>query len=87
MSGKCYLDLVLRMAKGRGFRKRTHVCTVHHTLQEISIYEFPEKELRSLIPKFPHLCVCERFIYSHDRSTYFPAAEYADRLWEYINRT
>jgi hypothetical protein len=36
---------------------------------------------------FPHACVCKRFIYSHDRSTYFPAAEYADRWWEYINRT
>jgi hypothetical protein len=22
-------------------------------------------------PQFPHLCVCERFIYSQDRSTYF----------------
>jgi hypothetical protein len=25
--------------------------------------------------QFPHLCVCEPFIYSQDRSTYFPAAE------------
>jgi hypothetical protein len=24
---------------------------------------------------FLHSCVCERFIYSQDRSTYFPAAE------------
>ncbi len=24
--------------------------------------------------QFPHSCVCERFTYSHDRSTYFPAA-------------
>ena len=24
--------------------------------------------------QFPHSCVCERFIYSQDRSTYFPAA-------------
>jgi hypothetical protein len=24
---------------------------------------------------FPHSCVCERSIYSHVRSTYFPAAE------------
>ncbi len=33
--------------------------------------------------QFPHSCVCERFIYSQDRSTYFPAQEYAaDRLWE-----
>jgi hypothetical protein len=25
--------------------------------------------------QFPHSCVCERFIYSQDRSTYFPGAE------------
>jgi hypothetical protein len=37
--------------------------------------------------QFPHSCVCERFIYSQDRSTYFFAAEYADRSGEYINRT
>ncbi len=37
--------------------------------------------------QFPHSCVCEQFIYSHDRSTYFHAAEYADRSWEFINRT
>jgi hypothetical protein len=28
------------------------------------------------------MCVCERFIYSHERSTYFPAAEKADRSLE-----
>jgi hypothetical protein len=32
--------------------------------------------------KFPHSCVCERFIYSQDRSTYFPSA---DRSWKYMN--
>jgi hypothetical protein len=36
------------------------------------------------LSQFPHSCVCERFIYSHDWSTYFPAAEYADGSWEYI---
>jgi hypothetical protein len=35
--------------------------------------------------QFPHLCVCERFIYSQDWSTYFPAAEKADPPWKYIN--
>ncbi len=35
----------------------------------------------------PHSCVCELFIYSQDRSTYFPAAEQADRSWEHINRS
>jgi hypothetical protein len=32
-----------------------------------------------------HIHVCERFINSQDQSTYFPAAEEADRSWEYIN--
>jgi hypothetical protein len=35
--------------------------------------------------QFLHSCVCERFIYCQDRSTYFPAAEYSDRSWKYIN--
>ncbi len=38
-------------------------------------------------PQFPHSCFSERFIYSHDRFTYFPAAEQADRSWEYIDRS
>jgi hypothetical protein len=46
-----------------------------------------KKELRSLSPYFHihvSVSVCD---VSHDQSTYFPAAEYADRSWEYINRT
>ncbi len=35
--------------------------------------------------QFPHLCVCERFIYPQDWSTYFPAAEQTVRQWKYIN--
>ncbi len=53
--------------------------SIYHC-NENSIYVFPEKELRSLPhSQFPHLCVCEGFIYSQDQSTYFPAAEKADR--------
>jgi hypothetical protein len=37
--------------------------------------------------QFPHSCACERFIYSQDRPTYFPAAEKTDQSWEYINRS
>ncbi len=47
------------------------------TLQPKShFFEFPEKELH-LRPRSqcPHSWVCERFIYSQDRSTSFPAAE------------
>ncbi len=35
--------------------------------------------------QFPHSCVCEQFIHSHDLSTCFPAAEQADRSLKYIN--
>ncbi len=35
--------------------------------------------------QFPHSCFCERFIYSQNQSTYFPAAEQADQSWKYIN--
>ncbi len=35
--------------------------------------------------QFPHSCVCERFIYSQDQSTYIPAAEYANLSWKYLN--
>ncbi len=37
--------------------------------------------------QFPHSCVCERFIYSHDRSAYSAAGKYVDRSWVYINRS
>jgi hypothetical protein len=35
--------------------------------------------------QFPHSCVCDRFIHSHDRSAYSTAEKYVDRSWEYIN--
>ncbi len=31
--------------------------------------------------------ICERFIYSQDRSAYSAAGKYVDRFWEYINRS
>jgi hypothetical protein len=43
--------------------------------KENSIYVFPEKKLARPHSQFLHLYICERFIYSHDRSTYFPAAK------------
>jgi hypothetical protein len=55
---------------------------------------FPEMKLRGLpkqnynynaVSQFPHSCICERVIYSQDRSAYFAAAKSADRSWEYIN--
>ncbi len=47
----------------------------------------PRKGIVRPQSQFPHSCVCERSIYFHDWSTYFPAAEQADQSWEYINRS
>jgi hypothetical protein len=47
-----------------------------------------KRKLRAAIVPFPKLiCVCERFIYSHDRSAYSAAVNYVDRSWEYKNRS
>ncbi len=54
---------------------------------ENPVYVLPSKGIARPQSQFPHSRVYERFIYSQDRSTYFPAAEYADQLWENINRS
>jgi hypothetical protein len=37
--------------------------------------------------QFPHSCVCERFIYSQDRSVYSAVGKYVDRFLESINHS
>jgi hypothetical protein len=66
-------QLIEARGLGRCWGESGRSVAVHYN--ENPIYVFPEKELRGLSPKFQVLCVCERFIYSQDRSTYFPAAE------------
>ncbi len=39
----------------------------------------PRKGIARPQAQFPHLCVCERFICSHDRSAYSAAGKYVDR--------
>ncbi len=46
----------------------------------------PRKGIAQPQSQFPHSCVCERFIYFHDWSTYSAAGKYVDWSWEYINR-
>ncbi len=51
---------------------------------------FPGKKLRAPQSQFPQSCVCERFIYFHNRSAYSAAIccmKILDRCWEYINRS
>ncbi len=45
------------------------------TLQGKSHLCIPSLGIAQPQSQFPHWCVCERFIYSQDWSTYFPAAE------------
>jgi hypothetical protein len=44
------------------------------TLQRISHLCIPRKGITRPQSHFPRSCICERFIYSQDRSTYFPAS-------------
>jgi hypothetical protein len=46
-----------------------------HTLQGKSHLCIPFLGIARPQSQFPHSCVCERFMYSQDRSTYFPVAE------------
>jgi hypothetical protein len=47
----------------------------------------PRKGISGPQSQFPHSCVCERIIYSHDGSAFFCWRKYVDRSWEYINRS
>jgi hypothetical protein len=51
-----------------------------HALQRKSHLCISRKGIARPKSQFPHSCVCERFIYSQDQSTYFPAAEQADHI-------
>ncbi len=57
------------------------------TLQRKSHLCIPFLGIARLQSQFPHSCVCERFrfIYSQDRSTYFPAALTGRLNWKYLN--
>ncbi len=46
---------------------------VHSTLQRKSHFCVPRKGIARPQSQFPHSCVCERFIYFHDRSAYSPS--------------
>ncbi len=45
-----------------------HALHTHYRKLETNI---PRNETMRPRSQFPHSCICERFIYSHDRSTYF----------------
>jgi hypothetical protein len=56
-------------------------------LQRKSHLCVPRKGIARPQSQFSHLCVYDRFIYDQNRSTYFPTAAFADRSWQYMNRS
>jgi hypothetical protein len=46
-----------------------------------------QKGIAQLQSQFPHSCVCEQFIHSHDRSACSAEGKYVDRSWDCINRS
>jgi hypothetical protein len=70
----------LRRSSGGRIQSKGVRCTANE-------FQFmhPRKDTGRAKFRFPHSCITERFIYSHDRSTYFPATELADRSWEYCS--
>jgi hypothetical protein len=62
------------------------VCTAKTQYQKFKT-NIPRKGIARPQSQFPHSCVCERFIYSQDRSAYIVAGKYVDRSWEYIHRS
>ncbi len=58
--------MVLQLERGQP----PHPPNLHCNCNQNPISVFPKKNRAASVP-FPHLCVCERFIYSQDRSTYF----------------
>ncbi len=48
----------------------------------------PRKGISGSQSQFPHSCVCEWFLYSHDRSAYSAGGNtYVERSWDYLNRS
>jgi hypothetical protein len=57
------------------------------TIPKILNKNIPRKGIVWPQSQFPHSCVCEQFIYSHDRSAYSAAGKNVDWSGEYINRS
>jgi hypothetical protein len=55
--------------------KCSNAANIKHTLYQKSDLYIPRNETAGPRFQFLHSCICERFIYSQDRSTYFAAAK------------
>jgi hypothetical protein len=75
---------------GKLFSEKPFVCSIAHTAK--TQYRKFEKNvtIKGIArpqSQFPHPCVCDQFIYSHDWSAYSAAGKNLNHSWEYIKRS
>jgi hypothetical protein len=68
------------LVRGMDPRFRTRIHTKMSWIRNIAIkkIQFESSQKRNCVApqfQFPHSCICERFIYFYDWSTYFPASQ------------
>ncbi len=56
-----FIKNITLICRQHPFSATARLCVEYVHCKQDPIYVFPEMTLRSLIPKFPCLCVCERF--------------------------
>jgi hypothetical protein len=85
-SPSCQSEAFQHDTRGQAVSNMAHQAVFLYTYTPQNCYHTLQGKSHLCIPlgiawpqsQFLHSCVCERFIYSQDRSTYFPAAEKAD---------
>jgi hypothetical protein len=69
-----------RSLNSSSFRRYVPWLHCKDTILKIFETNIPRKGITRPQSQFPHSCVCDRFIYSHDRSAYlFCCRKYVDR--------
>jgi hypothetical protein len=84
-----YKNLRQLSSKKTKFSLFRSACGIFHCKETIPKIrnKYSQKRYCAATVQFPHSCVCERFIYSHNRSAYSSAGKYVDRPWENINHS